>query len=95
MYLLTTFASGVYLHCSHDDPLLSPSTLLLDHLSLRTKLLEDALGVAALVGVGVVVAHREYMAAKSISLAIRCAVEGARYDVTFRANRIVVEVDPR
>lgn len=36
---------------------MSSTTLLLDHLTLWAELLQNALGVPALVGVGVVVAH--------------------------------------
>ena len=37
--LLAAFAPSLYLDCSHDDPLVSPSALLLNHLSLGTELL--------------------------------------------------------
>src|SRR5690242_20823946 len=56
-YLLTHLASSLHLHSRHYDPLVSTTTLLLDHLALRAEFLQDALCVAALVRVGVVVAH--------------------------------------
>jgi hypothetical protein len=58
-YLLprTVLAAGFHLDCGHDDPLISTPALLLDHLSLGAELLQDAFGMAAYVGVGVVKAH--------------------------------------
>lgn len=58
-YLLrrTDSTVGLDLDGSHDDTLVTTTALLLDHLALRAELLQDALGVAALVRVGVVVAH--------------------------------------
>lgn len=58
----TVLAARIDLDCSHYDPLIATTALLLDHLTLWAELLQDAFGVAALVGVGVVVAHCDRMA---------------------------------
>ena len=57
MYLLATLACGFQLDCSHDDSLIPTAALLLYHLAFGAELLQYAFGVAAPVGVGVVVTH--------------------------------------
>ena len=52
-------AASLDLDCSHDDSFVATPALLLDHLSLGTELLQDALGVSAFMGVSVVVTHRD------------------------------------
>lgn len=78
-HLLAHLASSFYLHSRHYDPLVSATTLLLDHLTLRTELLQDALCVAALMRVCVVVAHYRCCGCR-LDLA-RMKVDGKRNSV--------------